>query len=122
MNLVLNLLISSILLVLARTNLINGSSILNKESTILDNHHTNEELFKLIKQVNEKCPDITYVYDLGLKTVNGLPLKVIVFSDNPSVHELGEPEFKYIGNMHGNEVVGIWINSVVFTIFEAVKV
>jgi hypothetical protein len=82
------------------------SSILKSQSSILDNHHTNEQAFEIIDQVNKKCPDITYVYDLGLKSVNGIPLRVIVFSDNPANHDIGEPEFKYVGNMHGNEVIG----------------
>ena len=89
----------------ATTNQLNAS-ILNEEASILGNHHTNEEVFDIIEQVNKKCPDITYVYDLGLKSVKGIPLRVIVFSDNPTQHEVGEPEFKYVGNMHGNEVIG----------------
>ena len=82
------------------------SSILKPKATLLDNHHTNEEVFAIIEQVNQKCPHITHVYDLGAKTARGQPLRVIAFSDNPSVHEELEPEFKYVGNMHGNEVVG----------------
>jgi murein tripeptide amidase MpaA len=86
------------------TNIV--ASILNTNVTILNNHHTNEELFDIIHQVNKKCPNITFVYDLDLKSVKGTPLRVIVFSTNPDKHELGKPEFKYVGNMHGNEVVG----------------
>jgi len=94
-----------VIFVVATTNQLEAS-ILKEEATILGNHHSNEEVFDIIDQVNKKCPDITYVYDLGLKTVQGTPLRVIVFSDNPTQHEIGEPEFKYVGNMHGNEVIG----------------
>lgn len=79
---------------------------LNLTAGVLNNHHTNQELYEIIEQVNKKCPEITFVYDLPLNSVRGLPLRVIVFSDSPSEHEIGEPEFKYVGNMHGNEVVG----------------
>lgn len=88
------------------TALTSAESILNAHSSLLQNHHTNEEVFDIIDQVHNKCPHITHVYDLGLKSVNNQPLRVIVFSDHPKVHEPLEPEFKYVGNMHGNEVVG----------------
>ncbi len=73
---------------------------------LLANHHNNEQVLDVLNQINKKCPNITYLYDLNLQSVNQQPLRVIVFSDSPSEHELGEPEFKYVANMHGNEVVG----------------
>ncbi|CAF0708657.1 unnamed protein product [Brachionus calyciflorus] len=83
-----------------------SSPILSKDATLLDNHHTNEEIFEIMYKINEKCPHITHIYDLGRKSANNTALKVIVFSDNAQIHEPMEPEFKYVGNMHGNEVIG----------------
>ena len=70
------------------------------------NHHNTEEMLAVLDRVHEKCSDITILYDLPLKSVENRPLRVIVFSDNPKHHEILEPEFKYVGNMHGNEIVG----------------
>jgi carboxypeptidase E len=69
-------------------------------------HHNTQEMFDILDRVHAKCPDITYIYNLPLKSIEKRPLRVIVFSDNPKHHEELEPEFKYVGNMHGNEVVG----------------
>ena len=82
------------------------SAAVSSIDNLLSNHHNNSELFEILEKINRKCPDITYIYDLDAKSVNGLPLRVIVISDLPEMHEVGEPEFKYIANMHGNEVVG----------------
>ncbi|OTF77790.1 carboxypeptidase N catalytic chain-like protein, partial [Euroglyphus maynei] len=64
-------------------------------------HHNNEELNQLLQDIHEKCPSITRLYELSEKSVNGWPLTVIEISTNPV-----KPEFKYVGNMHGNEVLG----------------
>ncbi|XP_076005223.1 putative carboxypeptidase X1 isoform X2 [Genypterus blacodes] len=68
-------------------------------------HHNYKEMRKLLKSVNEACPDITRIYSIG-KSHMGLKLYVMEISDNPGKHELGEPEFRYVAGMHGNEVLG----------------
>ncbi|XP_077638674.1 putative carboxypeptidase X1 [Lonchura striata] len=68
-------------------------------------HHNYQEMRKLMKRVSEECPDITRVYSIG-QSSRGLRLYVMEISDNPGQHELGEPEFRYVAGMHGNEVLG----------------
>jgi carboxypeptidase E len=69
-------------------------------------HHNNRELNELLQEVHRSCPTITRLYELSERSVKGWPLTVIELSDNPGQHEFLEPEFKYIANMHGNEVLG----------------
>ncbi|KAF5900933.1 putative carboxypeptidase X1, partial [Clarias magur] len=68
-------------------------------------HHNYAEMRKLLKAVNDECPDITRIYSIG-KSYTGLKLYVMEISDNPGKHELGEPEFRYVAGMHGNEALG----------------
>ena len=68
-------------------------------------HHSNEEINAFLHSYAIIFSSITRLYSIG-KSVNGVDLWVMEISDNPGIHELGEPEFKYIGNMHGNEVTG----------------
>lgn len=42
-----------------------------------------------MRSVAEECPDITHIYTIG-KSYMGLKLYVMVISDNPTKHELGE--------------------------------
>ncbi|KAM5304798.1 putative carboxypeptidase X1 isoform 2-T2 [Glossophaga mutica] len=68
-------------------------------------HHNYKAMRKLMKQVNEQCPNITRIYSIG-KSYQGLKLYVMEMSDHPGEHELGEPEVRYVAGMHGNEALG----------------
>ena len=68
-------------------------------------HHNYDDMVDYMHEINRKCPDITRLYSIGKSTENR-DLLVMEITDNPGRHELLEPEFKYVGNMHGNEVVG----------------
>ncbi|KAH0623213.1 hypothetical protein JD844_031277 [Phrynosoma platyrhinos] len=59
----------------------------------------------LMKVVNEECPTITRIYNIG-KSSRGLKIYAMEITDNPGDHELGEPEFRYTAGVHGNEVLG----------------
>ncbi|XP_069782252.1 carboxypeptidase Z isoform X1 [Narcine bancroftii] len=68
-------------------------------------HHNYLEMTKLLKQTASTCSDISRLYTIG-RSFEGKNLYVIEFSDNPGQHEMLEPEFKYVANMHGNEALG----------------
>jgi hypothetical protein len=76
-------------------------------------HHDTKAAEETLREVRGKCPDITRLYSVG-KSVEGRNLSVIHFGTEPGHdwtaprrnHQFLKPEFKYVGNMHGNEVVG----------------
>lgn len=68
-------------------------------------HHDYEEMTWFLKYFAKKYPDITRLYSIGY-SVQNRKLWVMEISDNPGKHEAGEPEIKYIGNIHGNEALG----------------
>lgn len=69
-------------------------------------HHNNEELPLVLQEVHNNCPNITRIYALSEPSVCNVPLYVIEFAQVPGFHRPYIPEAKYIGNIHGNEVLG----------------
>ncbi|VIO89779.1 Zinc carboxypeptidase family protein [Brugia malayi] len=67
--------------------------------------HTNEEILNELTSLHEKYPHITYLYEIG-KSLQGRPLIVLAIGKNPMKHLPGIPEFKYVANIHGNEISG----------------
>lgn len=81
----------------------------NEVITSADNldfkHHNYKDMRQLMKVVNDECPTITRIYNIG-KTAKGLKIYAMEISDNPGEHEVGEPEFRYTAGLHGNEALG----------------
>lgn len=68
-------------------------------------HHNTSDVEAFVKRIARDYPSITRLYSAG-KSVNGKELWVLEITKHPGKHTFGVPEFKYVANMHGNEVVG----------------
>ncbi|CAG0887526.1 unnamed protein product [Cyprideis torosa] len=83
-----------------------GRSVEIKEDGFVYKHHSNDEVKDELNKVNRKCPRITYVSELPGRSVEGNRMPLIVFSRHPEKHVPLDPEFRYMANMHGDEVSG----------------
>ncbi|KAM8971979.1 carboxypeptidase M [Pelodytes ibericus] len=68
-------------------------------------YHNSEQLGTYLKTVSATYPAITYLHSIG-KSVEGRDLWVIIVGKYPKRHTVGIPDFKYVANMHGDEVLG----------------
>ncbi|XP_012529985.1 carboxypeptidase D [Monomorium pharaonis] len=68
-------------------------------------HHNYVAMERYLKELSASYSNITRLYNIG-SSVQGRKLYVMEITKNPGVHSLEKPEMKYVGNMHGNEVVG----------------
>jgi carboxypeptidase D len=72
--------------------------------TIPPVYHTYETLVTDMQGIAADHPDITRLFTIG-QTVQGRDLLMMLISADPDMQS-AEPEFLYIGAMHGDEVVG----------------
>ncbi|KNC87793.1 hypothetical protein SARC_00051 [Sphaeroforma arctica JP610] len=79
-----------------------GSPVSEYNGVLYSSH---DEMNSRLKAVADKCEDITQVYSIG-KSVEGRELHVIEFSTSPGKPQPGIPQMKYVGNMHGDELLG----------------
>lgn len=68
-------------------------------------YHHYSDVDTLFHALEKKFPTLAKVGSIG-KSGQGLELFYIQISDNVDTPEPGEPMFKYVGNIHGNEAVG----------------
>ena len=66
---------------------------------------SHDQLENHLRALTSKYSDISRLYHIG-ESVEGRKLWVVEISSRPGKHEMLEPEFKYIGNMHGDEAAG----------------
>ncbi|KAK3084404.1 hypothetical protein FSP39_012976 [Pinctada imbricata] len=68
-------------------------------------YHDNDKMAAFLTEVNRNYSAITKLYSAG-KTVQNRDLWVLAIGkDVHAGHVMLQPHFKYVGNMHGNEVV-----------------
>ncbi|CAL8279355.1 unnamed protein product [Gadus morhua 'NCC'] len=68
-------------------------------------YHDNTAMKEYLLHINTTSPEIAHLHSIG-RSVRGQELWVMIVGLNPRQHTLGIPEFNYVANMHGNEVVG----------------
>lgn len=75
------------------------------QELLLKEYHDYESMKKLLTEFAHTFRSISRVRSIG-KSVKQRDLLVYQISDNPDEIEPGEPAFKYVGNMHGDETIG----------------
>uniref|UniRef100_A0A1I8AUZ6 Peptidase_M14 domain-containing protein n=1 Tax=Steinernema glaseri TaxID=37863 RepID=A0A1I8AUZ6_9BILA len=87
-----------------RVTLARDVGVLN-ETGIDFRHHDHIEMGDYLRDLASRFPELTYLHSIG-RSNERRELWVLVISKNPRLHTPGIPEFKYVANMHGNEVTG----------------
>ena len=75
------------------------------ENETIFKYFSHDELTAFLQNLADQHSNICRLESAG-KSSQGRDMWVMEISDNPGVHEELEPEFKYVANMHGNEIKG----------------
>lgn len=83
---------------------------LQKASHVVDginwsSYHDYNQLTSALRALVSQYPALAKLHSIG-HSVEGRNLWAIQITDKVSQREVGEPKFKYVANMHGNEAVG----------------
>jgi carboxypeptidase D len=68
-------------------------------------YHNYEEITNLFESLISTYPHLAKLHTIG-KSVQNRDLWVLEISENVHNRSLGEPVFKYVANMHGDETLG----------------
>lgn len=68
-------------------------------------YHNYEETANLFRSLISTYPHLARLHSIG-KSVQNRDLWVLEISENVHNRSLGEPMFKYVANMHGDETLG----------------
>ena len=79
--------------------------VIGVKSSLDFQHHNYDEMQQYLSDIHKTCPNITRIYNIG-KSIEGRQLTVMEITEQPGVYIPLKPNMKYIGNMHGNEVLG----------------
>ncbi|KAJ8019489.1 Carboxypeptidase D [Holothuria leucospilota] len=69
-------------------------------------YHNYTALTSALEDLNSAYPAMTHLYSIGESGEGRFLWVLAIAGDEPNEHKRLRPEVKYVGNMHGNEVVG----------------
>lgn len=102
LNMFLVMLVSSVMFDLRVSGIPRSKTKRNIDTS---HYHHQDELEALLTNLNSQYPSLTKLHRVGSSSQNRT-LWALQITDNVNETEAGEPMFKYIANMHGNEAVG----------------
>ncbi|KAG0729787.1 Carboxypeptidase M [Chionoecetes opilio] len=80
-------------------------SLISPANALTFEYHNYTTMTDFLRAMSATYPNLTALYSIG-KSVQGRDLWVMVVSSSPYQHIIGQPNVKYVANMHGNEAVG----------------